>query len=97
MVSCDIIYLYKEILQDFNYKNIEFIKLSKLREKIKKYDRLHLYEDNYYTSFALNKKFKKIDELSFEPIIIGLNNTNYKHYSDKYFIWNVFLRYFTKN
>ncbi len=97
LVSCDIIYLYKEVLQDFNYKNIDFIKLSDLIKNIKNSDRILLYDNNCYISFSLCKTFNQLNNLPFEPIIIGSKDSKFKYYSDKFFIWNSFLRYFTKN
>ena len=97
ITNSDVITLYKLLLEDFNYKSIDFISLSEFLKPMKDFDRLFLYDNGIYTSFSDRKKYKSLELIKFKPIIIGNDHTDFIHYSDKFLIWNNFILSFTKN
>lgn len=97
VTNCDIKVLYKTLLEDFNYKSINFVSLSDFLKSRKDFNRLFLYENNSYISFRYKKKYESLEEIDFQPIIIGNDNSDRIHYSDKFLIWNNFILGFTKN
>lgn len=97
ITNCDIKALYKMMLDDFNYRNINFVSLSDFLKTRKDYNRIFLYENNTYTSFSERKKYESLDFTNIKPIIIGNDNSDRIHYSDKFLIWNNFILGFTKN
>ena len=97
ITNTDIKILYKLLLEDFNYKNINFISLSNFLKDKKNFNRLVLYENGIYTAFSLRKKYESLSFLKYKPIIIGNDNSGQIHYCDKFLIWNNFILSFTKN
>lgn len=97
ITNSDITFLYKALLEDFNYKKINFISLSNFLKNNKEFNRLLLYQNGIYTSFKDKKKYESLDYINYNPIIIGNDNSGLVHYCDKFLIWNSFILNFTKD
>lgn len=92
----DIVYLYKMALEEFNYSEIEFIKIGFLISKIEDSDRIVFNDSGCFTSFKFKKKSDNITAFSHDSIIVGDKLEQYIHYSDENLIWNSFKSHFTK-
>lgn len=97
ITNCDLKFLYEIGLEPFSYNKITFFALSELIKEISKNDNIIFFDKDYYTIFKNCKKIKNIDNLDFEPIIIGSNKENNLHYSGNDIIWNKFKTHFTKD
>lgn len=95
VTNCDLKYLYKAVLSDFNYSDIRFYELSGLIHKINSDTRVVVYDKNYYTLVKKKCKVDNLDNIDFEPIVIGIDDKKNVHFSDKDIIWNQFKYYTT--
>ena len=95
ITNSDLEYLYKIGLNPLNYNKIIFIKLSELIKDINKNEKIIYYDTNYYTIFKTKNKQSNIDNLEYEPLIIGNNQKDNLHFSKKDIIWQYFKTHFT--
>lgn len=90
-------FLYKYVLKDLECSEIRFVPLSTIAKKIKDDDRVVVFDGNYYTIINKQIKIESLDDLDFEPIIIGKKDKDRVHYPDKDTIWKAFKTYFTNS
>lgn len=92
----DLKYLYKTALIPFNYNSIKFIGLNEIIKYIKDDKKVIVFDGDYYTYYKDGFKCKNIDNIDFEPILIGIKSEDNIHFSDQNLIWNTFKTHFTK-
>lgn len=89
-------YLYKVILESFNYDEIYFFKLSEFIKYICDKDNVVVFDKDYYTLIKSMEKHKNIGDIDYEPILIGKKSNKYKYYSDMDIIWHSFVKFISQ-
>lgn len=94
---CDIKFLYKSALMPIGYNRISFIPISKIVKMIKDSDNLVLSSADCFTLINRKIKVASIEELDFEPVVIGKCDNKHVHFSSEDIIFKTFKSCFTKN
>lgn len=97
ITNCDLTFLYKSALNSMGFNNIEFISITKVLKTIGSFKRLVLCDEDYFTLIDKKEKVLNLNDITFEPILIGGNMGNFTHYADTDLIWNSFKSHFTNN
>lgn len=92
---CDLKFLYRFALEEFNYNEIRFMPMSKLVELIKNDSNIVVYDKNYYTNIKRGEKTVNPKAIGKDVVIIGKSTSKHVHYSDDDIIWREFKDCFT--
>lgn len=93
--SCDIKFLYESALLPIGYNRIDFVPLTKLVKKIRKDEDLVVSDGDYYTLVNRGEKLMSLNNIDFDPVILGKADTKHIHYSDLDIVWKTFKSHFT--
>ena len=93
--ACDAKYLYRGCLAPLGANKLFFVSLVEFVKKIRNDKKLVIADKGYYTLVERREKCKSLQNLDFEPIVIGETGEDVIHYADKDVIWKTFKSCFT--
>ncbi len=96
VAHADVKFLYECVLKPINYNKIDFVPLTKLVSKIRKKDEVVVYDEDYYTLVGKLLKVENLDDLDFEPVIMGCQQSDCIHYANLDILWDTLKTCFTK-
>lgn len=97
ITSCDLKFLYEKSLEPFGASKIDFVPISELVKTLRPQEDTVISDGECYTILSKREKTEHLTSLDFEPIILGIKDTNFTHFADEDIIWKTFKTHFTND